>query len=117
MRLLWLLPVVALPMACASAPKIPVAQLANSGAAIKAAEEMGANEVPAAAHHLTLAKRQTEEANKLMSDGEDRRAAFLLERATADAELALALAREEPTRRDAERLIERVQTLQKRVTP
>lgn len=116
MRVLWLLPVVVLPMACATA-KVPVAQLASSGAAIRSAEEMGANEVPQAAHHLQLAKRQTEQANKLMSDGKDRRAAFLLERATVDAELALSLAREEPTRREAERLMQRVQLLQKRVTP
>lgn len=113
MRSFWPLALIAtFPLGCATTRTVPVEQLTDSRAAIRAAEEMGANEVPAAKQHLDLARLQTQRANSLLSQGEDRRAAFLLERATADAELAMSLAREQPTRIEAQRLLDQVKAIQ-----
>ncbi|MDQ3264275.1 MAG: DUF4398 domain-containing protein [Myxococcota bacterium] len=113
MHRVWTLAaLIAIPLGCAGTQKIPVEQMTDSRAAIRAAEEMGAEQVPSAAHHLQLAKQQTERATRLLDEGEENRAAFLLERATADAELALSLAREEPVRIEAQRLLDQVRTLQ-----
>jgi len=97
-------------LACASIPA-PQDRLIASQSAIRAAEEVGANTVPAAALHLQLAREQTEQAEKLMHKGENRRAEFSLLRAESDAELALALAKEAPARAHAQDAIDRVQTL------
>ena len=104
-------------LACATNKPIPIDQLADSRAAIRSAEELGAGEVPAAAHHLDLARQQTERAYALLEEGEEQRAAYLLERATADAELALALAREVSTHAEAQRVLERVQSLRSTMNP
>jgi hypothetical protein len=61
--------------------------------AIRAAEEVGAAKVPEASLHLQLAKEQLARAQSMRGDSDQRRAALLLERAQADAELALALTR------------------------
>jgi hypothetical protein len=87
--------------ACASYPK-PEQNLADSMATARGAEEAGAASVPDAKLHLTLAQEEIETAKKLMRDEEFERADYMTMRAAADAELALALAREEAARRDAE---------------
>lgn len=112
MRALAAMGAAALLWGCATTGEIPIQQMTDSRATIRAAEEMGAGRVDTAAHHLELAKQQTERATRLLDEGEERRAAFLFERATADAELAIALAREEPVRREAERLIQQVEAIQ-----
>ena len=65
----------------------------RSRAAIRAAQEVGADEVPRAALHLRYARDQFAQAQELGEDGEGERAALVLRRAEADAELAIALAR------------------------
>jgi hypothetical protein len=99
--------------ACASIPA-PQERLVASQAAIRAAEEVGANQVPAASLHLQLAREQTEHAKKLMDQGDNRRAEYSLLRAESDAELALQLAKEAPARAEAQAALDRVQDLKQK---
>jgi hypothetical protein len=103
----------ALGMGCASSPKAPSEQLAATTASERAATEVGAAGVPQAALYLQLATEQTEQAKLLAQKGENTRAQRVLERAQADAELALAMARAEQERTAAEHALSRVQQLQK----
>ncbi|HMI92574.1 MAG TPA: DUF4398 domain-containing protein [Polyangiales bacterium] len=82
--------------ACGSYPP-PTERMTTSEAAIRAADEMGAGQVPRAALHLKLAQEQTESARKLIEDGYNERAELTLKRAQADGELALAISREHAT--------------------
>jgi hypothetical protein len=81
-----------------------VAQQEQSSASIRAAEEVGATHVPQAALHLQLAKEQFAAAKAERSDRD--RAARLLARAQVDAELALALARTESERSEAQTAVD-----------
>jgi hypothetical protein len=98
---------------CASAP-VNSERLGATEAPIRAAEEMGAAKVPQAALELKLAHEQTERAKQFMKDGEKDRADMLLLRAQADAELALALAKEAPLVAEAKSASEEVKALQQR---
>jgi hypothetical protein len=69
---------------------------------MRAARELGAQAVPRAQLHLRLAQEQVTQARKLANDGENERAASLLDRARADAELALSLSREATMKQDAQ---------------
>lgn len=95
---------------CASAPP-PIEKMEASHAAIRAAEELGAPKVPQAALHLQLAKEQSEAAKQSLAQGERERGEGLLLRAAADAELALALARESTARNDAQQAIDRIRSM------
>jgi hypothetical protein len=86
---------------CASAPP-PTEQLASAEASLRAAREIGAAQVPRAELHLRLAQEQLTKARTLSKDGDNEEAARLMDRAHADAELALALAREATMHRDLE---------------
>jgi uncharacterized protein (DUF1501 family) len=86
---------------CASAPT-PTEQMTSAKAAVRSAEELGASGVPAADLHVKLAQEQIAHASKLMEDGENERAKLMLQRAAADAELALALAKEAAARNAAQ---------------
>lgn len=79
---------------CASHPA-PTDQVASSLAAVRGAEEAGARDVPEAALHVKLAEEQIDQAKKAMDKDENQRAEDLALRAYQDAELALALAREQ----------------------
>ena len=83
----------------------------ESSAAIRGAEEVGAQDVPRAALHLQLAKEALVRATKLSEQGEPDRAKSLLTRAEADAELAVLLSREDAQKREALKAIERVRQL------
>jgi hypothetical protein len=87
-------------IACGSAPP-PTAQMTQTKAALSAAEAVGAQSVPRAALHLKMSKDQIATAEALIAEGEMEEAAIVLQRAEADAELALALARESDMRSDA----------------
>jgi hypothetical protein len=78
---------------CASAPE-PTERLVGAQAALRAAQEVGADRYPQAQYHAQLAKEQLEQARKLIADGDNERAELLLRRASADAEVAVAVARE-----------------------
>lgn len=79
--------------ACASAPQ-PTERLVSAEASLRAADEVGAKRYPQAEYHAQLAREQLEQARKLMADGDNERADMLLRRATADAEVAVAISRE-----------------------
>jgi hypothetical protein len=68
---------------------------------MRAAEEVGANDQPKASLHLQLARDEMTAAKRLADDGEEEDAALLLNRAQADAELALQLARTEQEQQKA----------------
>lgn len=78
--------------ACGGTPA-PTDHMAQSFAAIRAAEEAGAEEEPKAALHLKLAKEQLEEARVRIDEGEHDKAEMLLRRTDSDAELAMSIAR------------------------
>jgi hypothetical protein len=85
--------------------------------AIRAAEEVGAPRVPDAALHLQLAREQSDHAKALIADGQTESATYLLMRAQADAELALAVVRESEGRAAAQAAVERVKQLQASIKP
>lgn len=97
----------ALVAACASAPLRTDA----STSGIRAAEEVGAAEVPQASLHLQLAKEELAQAKKLQKNGDEEEAASMLTRAEADAELAVALSREDAEKLEAIAAVERVRQL------
>lgn len=102
----------ALVAGCATTKATPTGVHAeSSSASIRAAEEVGAAHTPQAALHLQLAQEQFSAARK-MDDPDDRdHADRLLMRSQADAELALALARTETEKTEAQGALARVKTL------
>ncbi len=104
----------ALASACASSRTAPNEKAESSSAAIRAAEEVGANHTPTAALHLQLAKEQFQHASSLTNDDDRGRADRLRMRAQADAELSLALARSESEKKEAIQAINDLNTLNQR---
>jgi Domain of unknown function (DUF4398) len=88
-------------LACAGAPA-PTERLASAQAAVRAAKEVGAKDVPQAELHAQLAQEQVDQANELIEDGDNERADMVLRRAQSDAELAVALARAANSQKRAE---------------
>jgi len=82
-----------------------------STSGIRAAEEVGAAQVPRAALHLQLAKEELDRARKLNADGDKNEGASMLLRAQVDAELAVALSRENTERTEANAAVARVNQL------
>lgn len=99
-------------VAC-SQSQVPAGKLANTRAAISAAEESGASNSPRSALHLKLAEDQLYKAERLMSEGQNEDAILYLNQAQADADLALSLARTEQAREEARRAAARVESLRK----
>ena len=91
---------------------VPTEQLVDSQVTIRQAEEAGAAQNEEAAQHLDWARQQTLGARRLLEQNRRDEAALFLKRAAADAELALALAREAPLRSEADALMEQVRQLQ-----
>jgi uncharacterized protein YqfA (UPF0365 family) len=80
----------------------PSERLVNAEAAIRGAIEINANaSPPRAALHLQLAQEQVDKAKRYIADGLNQRAELSLRQAQADAELAIALARNEEMNRRA----------------
>ncbi len=96
---------------CATVPPLRT-EASTSG--IRAAEEVGAARIPQAALHLQLAKEELAHAKGMAARGEPARAASLLQRAEVDAELALALSREDTEKSEALAAVERVRQLRQR---
>ena len=96
-RFLVILPLLA---ACAST-QLPVERVSSAESAVRAAKEVGSDQVPKAQLMVKLAEDQIDRAKKLASEGDTEEATSLLTRAKVDAELALALAREEQARTSA----------------
>ena len=89
----------------------PVLNKEASTSAIRAAEEVGASNVPSASLYLQLAKEELENAKGLAANGDKEQAESMLLRAQADAELAVALSRGDADKTEATQAIERVRQL------
>ena len=88
-------------------PKQP---LADAESAARSAREVGADAQPAAKLHVQLADEQIAKAKALIADGDNDKATYVLLRARADAELGLALAREQAALDDKKKAIEQSST-------
>jgi hypothetical protein len=104
------------PVACATtttgaAPPVTSVGAENSAGAIRAAEEVGAAHSPQAALYLQLAKEEFEHARRLTSPDDLPAATRLLQRAEADADLALSLARENTDKIEAQAALDKANML------
>lgn len=91
----------ALSVACGSGPPVPTETLGASQAAIRAAAEVGAANVPEASLHLRFAEEQLALGKKHVAAAENDKAMAAFRKASADAELALALARQSKAKQEA----------------
>jgi hypothetical protein len=80
-------------IACAGS-SLPPAKVAETQSSISAAAAVGADQNPQAALHLKMARDQLSEAQVLIDSGKNDEARLVLERANADAEVALMITRE-----------------------
>lgn len=92
---------------------VPQEPLTAAKAAVAGAEVGGAASEPKAALHLKLAKEQVAQAEKLIEDGDNEEAARVIDRAQADADLALALAKQATARKEAQDTKEQLDRLKK----
>lgn len=99
--------------ACGSSFAPPTDKLSAAESAVRAAQELGAGNNPQAALHVRIAQEEIEKARSLMRDGDNKRADFVLQRAVADAELAVLLGKESKERREADEAAEQVKSLKK----
>ena len=111
MRKLCLVGVV-LATACGGAA-VPQETLTAAKAAVTGAEVAGAGTEPEAALHLKLAKEQVTKAEALIKDGDNEEAARVIDRAQADADLALSLAKEGTAKKEAQDTHEQLERLKK----
>jgi len=97
--------------ACGSSLPPPSDRLATAEAAARSARELGAEREPKAALHLKLAEEQIDQAKNLMKDSDNKRADLVLQRASADAELSVMLAKENNARGEADKAQEKLKSL------
>ena len=115
LRMIWVGCAAASALACGGAA-VPQETLTAAQASVKGAEVGGANENPKAQLHLKLANEQIEKAKKLIEDGENEEAARVIDRAQADADLALALAQQAKALKDAKEADEQLGKLKKKLS-
>lgn len=82
-------------------------------AAVRSADALGATETPMASYQLELARGELAQGQTLMTEGHNQQAQDVLERAKADAELAMALRREAQARATAQTSHEHVDQLRR----
>ncbi len=110
-RLVLLGAIGALCVACASGGPIPADKLSRSQAAIRSAQEMGAERNPTASEYLKTARDELKRGRKLVISGDEDLAATMLLRAEADAELAMNVTRESAAVADAQKTRDDIRTL------
>jgi hypothetical protein len=93
-------------LACGASIPPPTQPMADAESAQRSARELGAEQEPVAQLSLKLADDQIAEARKAMTAGDNERAKSLLIRAKADAELAVAQAKEKGARADKQEAVE-----------
>ena len=103
--------------ACGASIPAPTQPMADAESASRSAREVGADNQPAAKLQVKLADEQIAEAKALIADGENERASYVLLRARADAELALALAREQNALVEKQKAAEQANTTLNANTP
>ncbi len=106
-----------LALACAHSWPEPKQPMAEAESASRSAREVGADTQPAAKLRVTLADEQIAEAKAAIAKGDNERATYLLVRARADAELALALAHEQNALNDKQKAVEKSATTRAANTP
>ena len=111
-RLITALLAAALGSACATASPVPHDRLAASEASYRGAQEAGADNVPQSKLALKLAADKIAEAKVLISNQKNDQAARMLDRAKADAELSVGLAREAKAKAEAQAALEQIKVLQ-----
>jgi hypothetical protein len=79
--------------ACATVP-VPHEQKSASEAAVRGAQEAGADDAPQAKLALQLSRDEIGQGDQLVAQGKNTEAAAMFDRARADAELAVGLTRE-----------------------
>ncbi len=92
---------------CAGNYPPPTQQMADVESADRSANELGAQNNPRAQLHLKLAEEQMKQAKSAMEAEDNERAESLLMRAKADAELAVALTREDDAKVQAGKAVDR----------
>lgn len=115
-RLVWIL---ALPLVvgCGKSWPEPKQPMAEAEAASRSAREVGADDQPAAKLKVALADEQIAEAKARIAKGDNERATYLLLRARADAELALALAHEQNALNEKQKAVEQSSSTLEAHTP
>jgi len=96
---------------CGSSMPVPATQMTASKADVRAAEEVGAPNNPQAALHLKMARDQITDAQALIKDGENEKATLVLDRADADAQLAIELTHAAQMKAKAADAMKKVQDL------
>ncbi len=91
---------------CGASFPVPTQKLADAESANRSARELGAEKKTAAQLNLKLADEEIEAAKAQIKAGDNRRADFILLRAKADAELALALAREHDAKEETVKAVD-----------
>lgn len=97
--------------ACVSGGPVPADKLSRSQAAVRAAQEMGAERNPTGSIHLRNAREELARGRKLIVDGEQGKATTMLLRAEADAELAMNVTRESAALAEAQATRDEVRAL------
>ena len=90
---------------CASSFPTPTQSLADAQSAERSAAEQGAASQPKAQLHLQLAHEQIAQASAAIKNGDNERANGLLLRARSDAELAIALTRDQSAKTGAQQAV------------
>jgi hypothetical protein len=90
-----------LALGCSASFPVPTQDQAQAQAAERSAVELGAASQPKAQLHLELAREQMNQASVAIKDGDNARADALLLRARSDAELAIALTRDQSAKTGA----------------
>ena len=111
MRHVLLLGLLVFVMSAAGCSSQAALRTESSSSAIRAAEEVGAGDVPLAAFHLQMAKDEIAAAKALSDNGDQDEAESLLLRAEADAELAILLSHQADEKQAAMDAMERVRKL------
>jgi len=87
---------------CGASRPPPTDHLATAIAAVHGAQVAGAAQVPKAALQMKLAQEQVEQARQMIKNGDNERADYMTLRAFNDAQLAVALVRQQEASARAE---------------
>lgn len=90
---------------------LPPAKVADTQSSISAAAAVGAEQNPQAALHLKMARDQLSQAQGMINNGKNDEARLVLDRANADAEVALMITREAQAEANTRKAQAEVQSL------
>ncbi|HEY3493407.1 MAG TPA: DUF4398 domain-containing protein [Polyangiaceae bacterium] len=114
-RLFRALPLFSVALTACGGAAVPQEALTAAKASVQGAEVAGAASEPKAALHLKLAKEQITKAEALIEDGDNEEAAVQVDRAQADADLSMSLAKEAKAKLEASETKEQLERLKKNV--